>query len=404
LSASLNQERTLQKIAGLAVPRLADWCVVYLREEEGAIERVAIAHVDPSKSELAEAIRGFRIDPDAPTGVARVLRRGEPELLSEATAEDLAADVDGAERLADLLRPVGVRSWMCLPLQARGRILGAISFVSAESGRRYGPDDLVLADELCRHAALAVDNARLYEERSHVARTLQRSLLPASLPDVPGLGVAARYEAAGEVMRVGGDFYDLFEAGPGSWYVVVGDVQGKGPEAAALTGLARHTIRAAAADGRPPREVLIALNDAVASEGGTERFCTVVCVRLSREGPGFRAVVSCGGHPLPRVIRADGSVEALGRHGTLLGLFPEPELHDRSSILGPGDALVLFTDGAIEGRPDGDASLDDLLGSLAGKDPAGIAAGLEAWAREAAPEGLRDDIAILALRAEGTRR
>ena len=397
LSASLNQDRTLEKIANLAVPRLSDWCVVYLRTEEGAIERVAMAHVDPARAALADEIRGFHIDPDAAGGVPLVLRTGEPSLIPVATARDLASDVDDPERLARLLEMLGIGSWMCVPLQARGRILGAISFISAESGRRYGADDLALADELCGHAALAVDNARLYEERSHVARTLQRSLLPASLPEMPGVEVAARYEAAGEVMRVGGDFYDLFEGDPGAWYVVVGDVQGKGPEAASLTGLARHTVRAAAADGRPPAAVLSALNDAVGAEG-TERFCTVACARVTAADGGLQAVVSCGGHPLPRAIRADGAVEPIGRHGTLLGLFDDPELHDREAVLGPGDALVLFTDGVIEGRPDGDGSLDDFLGSLAGRDAAGIAAGLEAWARDVSGESLRDDVAILVLR------
>src|SRR5207248_11443603 len=154
----------------------------------------------------------------------------------------------------------GFSSLMIVPLAARGRTLGALTLVAAESGRHYGPADLAVAEDLARRAAQAVDNARLFTQQRHIARTLQESLLPPKLPEIPGVEVAARYEAAGLGTEVGGDFYDLFET-DGEWGVVMGDVCGKGPEAAAVTGLARYTIRAAAMRERSPSRILGILND-----------------------------------------------------------------------------------------------------------------------------------------------
>lgn len=398
LSSSLNQDRTLAKIAKLVVPRLADWCVVYVLDEDGSIRRVVIEHVDPNKGELARRIEGFRIDPEAAEGVPKCLRTAAAELREQADAALLAADVDDPATLETLIEPLGVRSWMCVPLIARGRTLGAISFIAAESGRSYGPQDLALAEELCGYAALSIDNARLYEERSHVARTLQRSLLPPLLPEIPGVEVATRYEPAGEGLQVGGDFYDVFQRGRGDWVAAMGDVQGKGPEAAALTGLARHTLRAGAMEEGSPSRILSLLNEAILQEG-TERFCTVVCVRLQPTDAGMQVTVACGGHPLPRILRSDGSVERLGRHGTLLGLFPDPELGEASTNLAPGDSLILFTDGVIEYREgeEPEEEVETALTKHVGEGAEALADVLETVARKRLSSGARDDVAVMVL-------
>src|SRR2546430_1245067 len=181
------------------------------------------------------------------------------------------------EHLA-LLRGLGFESAMVVPLTARGRTFGAITFVSSESGRTYEPEDLALAEALASRAAQAVDNARLYQERAHVARALQQSLLPQRFPRIEWCEVGARYRAAGEG-EVGGDFYDLFESSDRAFFAVIGDVQGKGPEAAALTGLCRYTIRAAASSERNPSRILRTLNQAILREA-TERFATVALLRM----------------------------------------------------------------------------------------------------------------------------
>jgi hypothetical protein len=174
------------------------------------------------------------------------------------------------------MRQLDPMSYMCVPLEARGRRLGALTLVSSGSGRSFGPADLVLAEEFARRAGLALDNARLYSERDHVARALQSSLLPPTLPDIPGAHVTARYRAAGEGNEVGGDFYHVFQVDRRRVWFAIGDVSGKGPEAAAIAGLARHTLRALALHERSPRQLLTALHDTLMLGEGRGEFCTVM--------------------------------------------------------------------------------------------------------------------------------
>ena len=212
-------------------------------------------------------------------------------------------------------------SAIVVPLTARGRTLGAMTLATDRSRRTFDADDLALAEELARRCALAVDNARLYGERSHVARTLQGSLVPAQIPRVPGFEVAARFHAAGEDAQVGGDFFDVFETDDGSWAAVVGDVSGKGADAAAITALARYTVRAVAYHGRRPSTVLRELNDAVLRHDLDDRFCTAVFAPPARSGRGLpRVQLSSGGHPLPILVTAEGDVRSVGKPGTALGI------------------------------------------------------------------------------------
>src|SRR5829696_6690063 len=252
LSSSLDYRATLASVARLTVPRLADWCAVDIVEEDGSLERLAVEHEDHQKVQLAHELQErYPPDPEAPQGLLRVLRSGQSEFYPDITDEMMVAAARDAEHLR-LMRKLGFVSLIFVPLVARGRTLGVITLVSAESGRRYREADLELAEELARHAALAVDNARLYKGRVQVARTLQEGLLPSRLPEVPGVEVGLRYVSAGEV-DVGGDFYDLFDTRmadqngssepSSSWGIVIGDVSGKGAEAAAVLALARYTLR-----------------------------------------------------------------------------------------------------------------------------------------------------------------
>jgi PAS domain S-box-containing protein len=404
LASSLDYERTLQTTARLAVPEIADWCGVDLAGENGDIQNVAVAHVDPDKIAIAERFRSeYPTEPESPTGVPNVLRTGRAELYPEITDEMLVgAAID--ERHLELIRSLGMVSVMIVPMRVRKRTIGAISFVSAESGRRFDAGDLALAEDLGLRAAAAVDNARLYSTRSAIAQVLQASLLPPILPELPGVDVAAVYRAAGEGYEVGGDFYDVFSVSEEHWFAVIGDVQGKGAEAAAITALARYTIRAAAVRLRSPAAILRWLSDVMLRQQGADpRFCTIACVHLDCSRSPVRLTVACGGHPLPLVLRADGEVKEVGASGTLLGLVPQPELQDRSADLHPGDALLLYTDGLTEARAPGRVWTPDelaaALAAAAGRPPQGI---VDHLAAEAVPEGaagVRDDLALVALRA-----
>jgi PAS domain S-box-containing protein len=404
LAGSLDYEETLRVIARLAVPEIGDWCAVDLLDETGEITHVATAHAEPEKVALAHELRSrYPSDPDSASGVANVLRTGRAELWGEIPDALLEAAAVDAEHLR-LIREVGMVSAMVVPMRLRGRTLGAITLVSAESRRRFDEHDLATVEDLATRAATAVDNARLYRTRSAIAQTLQASLLPPELPELPGVELAARYRPAGEGFEVGGDFYDVFSVDERHWFAVVGDVCGKGAEAAAVTALARYTIRTAAVRRRSPAAILRWLADAMLRQdpsGG--RFCTIVCVHLDLARTPARVTVSCGGHPLPLVRRADGSIEEVGAPGTLLGLVRDPHVEDRAASLHPGDTMVLYTDGLTEARAPAELWTSEDLAAALGRTADSSAGGIvdhlltEALGGEAAPP--RDDIAALALRA-----
>jgi serine phosphatase RsbU (regulator of sigma subunit) len=349
----------------------------------------------------AEVQRRYPQDQHAPTGVPEVIRSGRPEIYSDIPDALLVQAARDEEHLATL-RSLGMRSVLIVPMSVGGRTLGAITFAAAESGRRYGREDLAFVEELARRAALAVENSRLYQAKKEVAQKLQEALLPPELPEIPNIELAGRYRWGGQGSEIGGDFYDAFPTGDGSWGLVIGDVCGKGPEAAVVTGLARHTIRAVALRETKPSRVLAALNEAVRQQRSDRTFCTVIYVRVRPSDHGARLTVCCAGHPLPIVLRADGTIEEAGTPGTLLGIFADPELSDRVIDLHRGDALVLFTDGVVEERAPGAVfgmdRLTSVVRSAQGRDANGIAEAIEHAVLAFRPEALRDDVAVLVMR------
>jgi PAS domain S-box-containing protein len=382
LERSMSSDEALQQLAELLVARVADACALDVVERTGALRR---AGADARVPEGRQRLMAIAPDPR----VARALESEQATFL-----EDLGAQAD----------TVLGQSATLVPLIARGRAVGVLSLGWRDAGRRPARDEWSLIEALAQRIALAVDGAAQYRERSHVAQTLQASLLPAALPDIPGVDVAAEYLAAGEGMEVGGDFYDVFALDDGAWALVIGDVLGKGAEAAAVTALARYTLRALAGQSPSPAATLAALNDEMLRQSADRRFVTAALARLEpRAGGGARLVVACGGHPPPVVLRAGGGGEVAGVPGTLLGVEAQVHIEDREAQLEPGDALVLYTDGVTEARRDRPLSPQALADALAPRhaDGAGrLAREVVRLAEEGAAVPLRDDLAVLVVALE----
>jgi PAS domain S-box-containing protein len=398
LMSSLDYEETLRNVAWLAVPEIADWCAVELINERGRRQRLAVAHRDPSKLELAERLRQFepeQLDPDR--GVGRVMRTGTSLLYRQISDEVLVQAAVDEEHLA-LLRAVGFSSVLLAPLKAHGRTLGIMTLVNAESMRRFDEDDQEFAEQVAARAAVAVDNARLATARRETAATLQRSLLPDVVPPIAGWRTATLYRAARAVdeVEVGGDFYDFYESGD-TWIVLLGDVTGKGVEAAALTSLVRHGARFLSRYERSPSRILAALGDALLEQPGL-LLCTAVCVRLDDKG----VVVASAGHPAPLLVRDDGRVREIGAAGAILGAWTSPGSVDRTVPIGPDETLVLYTDGVIDtlGEQErfGLRRLKRALRDHAGRPPELLLSGLEAELVRYQVGPPADDTAALALR------
>jgi PAS domain S-box-containing protein len=400
LASSLDYQQTLRNVAGLAVPQIADWCAVDLFDEEGAREPVAVAHTDPTKLAMAERLRAFEpeeLDPEQGLGLVR--RSGEPLLYSE-IPDELLVEAAADEEHLRLLRDVGMRAVLIVPMAARARTIGALTLVSAESGRTFDQGDVEFAQQIAERAALAVENARLYTERTEVARTLQSSLLPEALPEVPGWEIAALYRPAGHESDVGGDFYDFWDVA-GDWLMMIGDVTGKGVGAATVTSLVRHTAWAASEfDSRPGQ--ILARVDAALKRRPALSVCSGLCLRVS-EG---RGTIASGGHPLPLRL-GDHGVEALGRAGTLLGAFSKFSWPETSFAMGPGETLVAITDGVTDtvGRNDerfGMVRLQEILGEAQNDSPMAIRERLVAALEDFQVGAQADDTAIVIMRFTGT--
>lgn len=384
---SLDEALTIQRAARLCVRDIADTCVIVLADELGQVRRVAaVARDEGRERELLAALERDPLEDRQDDAILAVLRGGDATVA--ATPAGL-----GTPRSA------------IVPLRARGRLQGVLAAGFDDLPADGDADALALFEDLARRAALALDNARLYEERDQVARTLQRSLLPAELPRIPGVEVAARYLAAGDGNEVGGDFYDCFPTGGGDWALVIGDVCGKGAEAATVTALARYTLRAAAQHTRRPRAVLRELNEALLRQRLDYRFCTVLYASLTPRDGRVWVCVATGGHPLPFVLRTEGGVESVGTPGTLLGILEDPEISEEAVELTAGDALVLYTDGVSEAtaadRAIGPRRLEAFLAGCAGAPAAAIAEAVERDAVAAQGGRARDDVAVLVVRADG---
>ena len=406
LGASLDYEAALEGVAMLAVPTVADWCAIELVTDDGSLRRVTGAHADPVKAELVREIaeRWPRRASD-PFGIGKVIRTGEAEHLADVDESLLVQIAAGDPEHLEVLRRLRPRSWVVVPLQTvPGKIVGALALVSGET-EAFDAVDVGLATELGRRCAVAVENARLYGERDRIARTLQQSLLPPDLPDIPGVTIEARFRPAGEGIEMGGDFYDAFEVGEDAWAVTIGDVCGKGPDAAALTALVRYTLRAVTMHERRPECALELVNRAILRNHNEERFCSAALAVIENRPQGVCVELASAGHPLPLLLRPDGTVEAIGARGHLLGLWQDFVAEPLSIELAAGDALILYTDGVTDARaPERILDTDDLaelVRSCAGAGAAVTAERIEQKVSQGLAGEPRDDIAVLVIEAQG---
>jgi serine phosphatase RsbU (regulator of sigma subunit)/anti-sigma regulatory factor (Ser/Thr protein kinase) len=324
-----------------------------------------------------------------------VIRTGRSELYPEVTDEMLEQSIDDPEQLR-LFRELGLSSIMIVPLIARARTLGTLTLVHAESGRRYGEDDLRFAEDLARRAAVAVDNARLYTQEHHAVVTLQQSLLPRQLPDIPGMEFAARYLPATSAVDVGGDWYDAISLGDGSVGLVIGDVAGHGLEAAAVMGQFRNALRAYALDGAGPAATVERLNRLTRTFEQND-MATLVYGEFDASAGRMRFVRA--GHPPPLIRAADGQVSTVNGRGSLpVGVSPSAHYEASLLELAPDTTLLLYTDGLVERRGEtleaGIARLERVLAEA----PDSLEALCDHVINSAARPERADDIAVLALR------
>lgn len=402
LDASLDPEETLRKIAEASVPELAELCVIDLPDGRGSIGTTVAAAADPAVARGVERLRETApLDMAGTHPVVQVLRTGAPSViddLTDRTALREAAQSDEHERF---MREVGYRSAAVFPMVARGRTHGAISFLHVRADARYGPTELAVLEDFTARAAMAFDNARLYAERAHVAQTLQRSLVPTALSVIPGLELASCFRPMGAGNEVGGDFYDAFGAEEGHW-LVVGDVCGKGADAAALTGFLRHTIAAYARSSTSPAHVLSEVNRAMLDQDFDSRFATVILARVAPPNPYVVVTIAAAGHPAAVIARSGGEVAEFGEFGELLGVFPDPAIREASTVLAPGDALALYTDGLLDAHaPDHTLTVREVIGQLKRSSPRSAQETVHALLGLIdGHEDVRDDIAILSARVK----
>ncbi|MBX7067989.1 MAG: SpoIIE family protein phosphatase [Microthrixaceae bacterium] len=405
LSQSTTHREVMHNVSNAAVPRLGDWCIIsVLRDESSREPEHYVAHVDSKAREFANSINArFPYDADSDMMLPTIIRTGKTQFYPVLDTElvDASPHPDQSRQMVEGL---SLRSVIGVALAKGERVLGAMQFVNSTGSRTFTEDDVVLAEVVASRVAAALDDLRLREEEQLIARTLQAALLPTDLPHIVGADLAVRYWATGEATEVGGDFYDVFDLDD-RWAVVMGDVCGTGPVAAATTGLARHTIRASAWHGAGPSEVLAELNGAMLRSGRTT-FCTVSYSTITPlpDGTGFELECVSGGHPLPVLCRSSGEVMAVGTPGTLVGMLSAVTHSATRVTLSAGDTLVLYTDGVTDVRPPDDltsAELAELVRvSCAGATTADeVADRLRDGVEAVLPLSERhDDIALLVLR------
>ncbi|GGU06049.1 hypothetical protein GCM10010272_58910 [Streptomyces lateritius] len=410
LAGTLDRDQTLALMAQMTVPTLATWCAVYTIADQASDPYLSyVLHEDEDRIDGLKALLSSIAPPDpVPTPGARVwaapgdaAHRAALSISMRELGHGSGPLSSGIDSTLATAAAVGGET-VVLPLVARNRVIGMLT-LGKPSDDHFRQEILELAEDLSRRAALALDNSRLYSERVAISQSLQRSLLPPGLPDIPGVEVDVIYRAAGEGNEVGGDFYDLFPIRDNAYGFAIGDVCGTGPEAAAVTGLARHALRLLAREGFGGPAVLERLNAAILDEGARSRFLTLLYGELWPQEDGSAVLkVVCAGHPLPLRLRQDGTVVPAADPQPLLGVLEDLELYEQTVTLDPGDVLLCVTDGVTERREGtrmlGDDGLAEVLKTCTGLTAGAVAARILRAVERFAQEPASDDMAILAMR------
>jgi PAS domain S-box-containing protein len=400
LDASLDPTETARNIVAKAVPDLAEVCIVDFIREDGRLGDSVAASAIPGAAEKLETLRREApLDPDGTHPVAQVLRGDRPMIFHDLGRPEVIKTYALTERHEEFVDDTGYESAAVVGLIARGRQLGAISFLHAQADVRYESGDLEFLAELGDRAALALDNARLYQERDAIARNLQRGLRPPRPARVEGLESSVVFEAAGRGIEIGGDLYDVLPTEDGCW-VLVGDVAGKGSEAAGVSVAVRHAVRGLTREVDEPEEVLARVNELLIEGTSLNDFATALLVRLRQDASGWTLTVASAGHP-PAIHVRHGGARLLGG-GTVLGALQDAKVQRHDAPFAEGDTLVLCTDGWLEAGPPSEhreplelARLAEYLAPLALEE---MTARLRGDAISRTQGELDDDIVLLAMR------
>lgn len=378
MDAVLDPAQTMQRVARMTVPAVAEGCLVYLRDGDRPV-LASTVHVD------MRHLTGILSD--------EVVMRELGDLAAEAMAAPVARECDGSPRMH------------AQALRARGRVLGVLVFLFDRDPALIPP--AAFLGDLAHRAALAIDNSELYEQRRREVVTLQQHLLPHRLPAVEGLALAASYVVGDRVLEVGGDFYDVVTRGDGTTAALIGDVCGRGVDAAALTGMSRHTLGALLHEGISPARALARLNAGLLRDGAW-RFVTAGVALLRPVAEGIAVQWNSAGHPAPVILRRGGRCEPGRGGGIMLGVRDPARVGRSRLLLEPGDTLIMFTDGLTESRNEAGemfegAALREALHRLRDSPVDVLVAELSRISRAFGATGT-DDIAVLAIRAEGAGR
>lgn len=400
LDTSLDPIETARTIVSTAVPELAEICLIDFRRPDGWLGDSVVAGADPEMAARLERIRREKpLDPAGEHPVAQVLRLNQPMVWRDLKAPEIVDKVSQSADHLKLMQEAGYNSAAVVPLIARGRTLGALSFLHAHGDMRYDHGDLEFLAELGERAALALDNARLYRERDRVAKNLQRGLRPPRPAEIPGLGISVVFEAAGEGIEVGGDLYDVMPNEDGCW-ILVGDVAGKGSTAAGISVAVRHSVRGLTREIDEPDEVLRRVNELLLSGESLNDFATVMLARLRREGSGWNLVLASAGHP-PAVLATEAGPLLLGG-GSVLGAWQKANVERHECTVAATDTLALCTDGWLEAGPvashQGPESFAEMTQALSGLELDEMTERLRADAVGRSSGRLRDDLVVLAVR------
>ena len=395
-NSTFSEAVTLQRSARLLAGEIADWVIMDIDRGGRLLRQFAAGPRGGQADQVARVARG--IDPDQESLPALVHSTGKSVLLAH--LDDPAVLGRGPDG-TPLGMVLGVTSLICVPISDGTTGYGTLTLTRLADKGPFGVADLGLAEELGGHLAVAIRVDRVFRQRSQVAEALQASLLPTRLPEVPGLEFAAAYIGATQFQEISGDFYDVFKAGDG-WGIAVGDVCGKGQDAAAMTAAARHAIRAFATVHDTPADVLAAANEVLVAEDYDDRFVTASLAFLRQRGRRVQVQLGSCGHVGPAVVRADGRVEILEGHGLPLGLFSDTQPGRLELELNQGDVLFFYTDGVTEARSSDLAffedRLADALAAVAGHSASDIVRAVQELVTSFSAGELKDDVTILAVR------